>query len=589
MSELIKSEIVKIQNEKNSNGVLIQEDRAFSYLLLQYVFGVDSSDQQDLVTDGSNDGGIDFIYFDEDDSKVIVCQSKYTNALSFDDIIKELNKMYSTLKNFRIGNTGVYNDRLKKALQNALDRLPEENSFNVELNIFTTADVDVTSAFRKINNFSHEFSSELVKIYTEDDIEKSINNALEKLETVQEAKIKIDEPNNVLRYESNKNEGIMCNALSTSIIQLYNKYAAHGLFDLNIRKYIRNTLVDNGIKETLEKDRENFWFLNNGIIIACKDYDVDGDTIKIWDFSIVNGGQTTTLISTYKGNNTKEFYIPCKIVATKNEDGDPLMSFFTKIAEATNSQKPIYPRDLKSNTPEMRKLSNLLMDENIFLEIKRGIKAPRTCKYSIKNDELAQLILSFAFQRPGTARSGKKAIFENSDLYAQIFKVNYFDDANKKKFLLDIIDLHERYRTIEKKLKQNNTLSIAELDILQNGTQIIFALMGVLYRLVNDDTNETDLRNNSSEIRNIPFTYSGFISKYYNDDLDEKLEDIIVDIVSIVAESYEKAYSDEKVTSVSNYLKTDKKYLEDVVTYFAKQLRYAVGSDIKSKIDIFKR
>lgn len=47
------------------------------------------------------------------------------------------------------------------------------------------------------------------------------------------------------------------------------KYAGKGLFDLNIRKYIRNTLVDNGIKNTLDKDRQNFWFLNNGIIIAC--------------------------------------------------------------------------------------------------------------------------------------------------------------------------------------------------------------------------------------------------------------------------------------------------------------------------------
>lgn len=322
--------------------------------------------------------------------------------------------MYSTLQNFRIGNTGSYNDHLKKALQNALDRLPDENSFNVEMNIYTTALVDTMAAFKKINNSDHEYSSEIVKIYTEDEIEKSINNVLEKLETVQEAKIKIDAPHNILQYESDKNEDIMCNALSTSISQLYNKYAAHGLFDLNIRKYIRNPLVDKGIKETLDKDRENFWFLNNGIIIACQDYEVDGDTVKIWDFSIVNGGQTTTLISTCKGTNTKEFYIPCKIVATKivaDKSNDNLNNFFAKIAEATNSQKPIYPRDLKSNTPEMRKLSKLLKDEKIFLEIKRGIKAPKDCKSSIKNDELAQLILSFAFQRPGTARNGKKGDF----------------------------------------------------------------------------------------------------------------------------------------------------------------------------------
>ena len=65
--------------------------------------------------------------------------------------------------------------------------------------------------------------------------------------------------------------------------------------------------------------RDNFWFLNNGIIIACTEFEPDGDTIKLHNFSIVNDGQTTQLIGTYKGTNTKEFYIPCKIVATKND------------------------------------------------------------------------------------------------------------------------------------------------------------------------------------------------------------------------------------------------------------------------------
>lgn len=320
---------------------------------------------------------------------------------------------------------------------------------------------------------------------------------------------------------------------------------------------------------------------------SCQEYEVDGDTVKIWDFSIVNGGQTTTLISTYKGNNTKEFYIPCKIVATKGDD--PVMTFFTKIAEATNSQKPIYPRDLKSNTPEMRKLSKLLGDEKIFLEIKRGIKASENSKISIKNDELAQLILSFAFQRPGTARNGKKTIFENSDLYAQIFKVNYFDDVNKKGFLIDIISLYERFKAIEKKFKQNNTLQDTELDILKNGTQVIFALIGVLYRLANGDINENDLLNNASEIKNIPFCYSSFISNYKADDLDDKLEEVIRNIIAIVSESYEKAYENKKATSVSNYFKTDKKYIDDILTSFSKNLRYSVGKDIKAGMDIFKR
>ena len=47
----------------------------------------------------------------------------------------------------------------------------------------------------------------------------------------------------------------------------------------------------------------------------------------------------------------------------------------------------------------MKMLHNWLAKENIYLEIKRGEKAKRNQK-SIKNDELGQLILSFAYQQP---------------------------------------------------------------------------------------------------------------------------------------------------------------------------------------------
>ena len=266
--------------------------------------------------------------------------------------------------------------------------------------------------------------------------------------TVSSEKIKIDKPNNYLEYESDALKGIQCNALSTSIISLYNKYAGGGLFDLNIRKYIKNTLVDSGIKKTLDSDRENFWFLNNGIIIACTDFDVDGDTVRLQDFSIVNGGQTTTLIGTYKGTNTKEFYIPCKIVATKNEA--TASYFYTKIAEATNSQKPIYPRDLKSNSPEMVKLHNWLEQEGIWLEIKRGQKVKKNFKYIIKNDELGQILLSFVHQLPGTSRNGKKKIFDTAATYDKLFKNNYEKDILQKGFIKDLIELDSRYSAIEK-------------------------------------------------------------------------------------------------------------------------------------------
>lgn len=587
MSELIKSQI-KVAKEaiKEIKNQSISDDRAFSHLLLKYIFSVDYIDQIDLVTDGANDGGVDFLYYDEEESKLIICQSKYTSALSFDQIIAELGKMYSTVQNFKRAHTGNYNDQLKKALQNAMDRLPDDSADNIEYHVFTSAPIDINAANKKIANTHHDFPTDAVVLYSPDDIEKAIQRAQEALNTVQFAKLKLDRPNNYLEYESDDLEGVFCNVSSISIVQLYNKFAGAGLFDLNIRKFIKNKTVDDGVKRTLDQDRENFWFLNNGIIIACTDYDFDGDVIKLENFSIVNGGQTTTLISTYKGTNTKEFYIPCKIVATKDNSKDT--QFYARIAEATNSQKPIYPRDLKSNAPEMVRLGKWLQQEDVYLEIKRGFKSKKKNTYSIKNDELGQIVLSFAFQMPGTARSGKKKMFDTPSTYDKIFKVNYEKDPNKKSFLLDLVKLNAKYALVENKYKAGG-LTQGQKETFLNGKQAIFALIGVCYRLVNGDITEEDLLNDPKSVNTVPFTYGGNISNYTADDLDSKIEQIILSLIDVITEAYELCRDKGQTTSISNYLKTDSRYWSDIVAFFIKQYRRKYMTDLRDSIDILKR
>ncbi len=587
MSHILLGEIK--QSKIILNNQKLADDRAFSHVLLKYFFDVEYVDQEDFITDGANDGGIDFAYFDEEELKVIVCQSKFTDNLSYADIIAELDKMYSTIHNFTVGNTGIYNDRVKRTIQNFIDRLPDEGSTNIEYHLFTSSDLDKQAITNKIEIAKHGFSIDMVSLYTIADIERKIEESQQTLETVMEAKILIDKKGNYLEYESNTSCGVMVNVSSKSIVNLYNKYSKKGLFDLNIRKYIPNKLVDDGIRKTLssDKERENFWFLNNGIVIACEDFDVDGNSIKLNKFSIVNGGQTTNRIAEYKGNNSQEFYVPCKIVAEKKKD--PNLSFYTKIAEATNSQKPILPRDLKSNTPEMVQLSRKFAEEGIFFEIKRGVKQPSKLKVSIKNDEFGQMILSFVLQKPGTARSGKKAIFEQNDTYNRLFKQNYMADKNKKTFVVDCIALYNKYLAIEKDLKTSGDLSSNQAEILKNGKQIMLALFGVLYRLVNNDVTEKELIEDSTILLNRDFKYGAFISNYQNDDLDKKFRRIIINLVKMVTDSYKIAYDRKIATSVSNYFKTNDKYLENILNTFSDLLSMSIGEDLKAQIDIFKR
>lgn len=589
MTEIIKSEIAQIREQVKG----ITDDRAFIHLILTIFYKQNTSDH--IITDGKEDGGVDFIYYNDEENKLILGQSKYTNTLDFNGIRAEYEKMYSTYQNFKRGNTGAYNADVKRELQNGIDQLPDDNSGSIEFCLFTTANnVDEEKTLDNIASRMPDFPIDCVKVFNLEAIENAIEAYQESVETVEHDKIKIDKARNFLEYESDSLKGLMCNVLSSSIVTLYNKYQNSGLFDLNIRRFVPNKLVDKEIEKTLKENRDNFWFLNNGIIIACEDYDTDGNTIHLYGFSIVNGGQTTHLIGKYKGEVTTDFRIPCKIVAVKNKKQAP--KYFNDIAQASNSQKPIFPRDLRSNSKEMVALAKWLSNEKIYLEIKRGTKKPQQgkFKYSIKNDELGQLLLSFVYQKPGTSRSGKRTMFDNSDIYKKLFCQNYQKTIEKKQFLLDLIELHDRYKQLDTAYKAKNDpsyfLEIAESEILKNGKQTIFAIMGLCYRLANGDVTTKQVLENQYYAESFPFEYSSIISHYKKDDFDDKLKTIVRTIIKIVTDIYRQSFRAEKVSSVSNFMKTDARYTSEIVKDFIYYLEHSlVGNDIKISWDIFQR
>lgn len=580
--ELIKSELKEIKKlAKTMLDKDLDDEQAFEFLAMYLFFFRDEDIQKVMVdmnysiTNGPNDGGIDFVYYDDENSKVIIGQCKYSKNFTLNDVITELNKMSSTFENFKIANTGHYNSKLKKELQNALDRLPEGFEENVEYNIFTIASFDENELNNKIDNEHNVYSKDMINVFMLNDFNSKIRELTEAIKTISTFKIDIDKAKNYLTYETDRVSGIMVNMSSYSLVKMYNKYKDEGLLDMNIRKYVKNKIVDDGIKKTLDKERENFWFFNNGIIIACEDYKVDGNTVKIEEFSIVNGGQTTNRIGNYKGKNNEEFYIPCKIISINKNNP----ALYSKIAETTNSQKPIYPRDLKANSPEMKTLQRWLAQEDIYLEIKRGEKK-KNKKYKIKNDEFGQLLLSFVHQQPGTARSGKKTIFDNSNYYNKLYKQNYEKDINKKEFIIDLIRLNGDYSLVEDDLKNGKDLTMDQKNILRNARYVIFALLGLSYIVANGDISSYDIISDTNILVTTSYTYGKFISNYKKDDYIKKLKELVILMVKVLETSYNNAVNQNAVTSVSNLFKTDKKYREGLIIDYLQAMNMGFCKDL---------
>lgn len=314
------------------------------------------------------------------------------------------------------------------------------------------------------------------------DIEYEIMEIENPKEYVDEAVIKLDAPNNFMRFGAE--ESLIVNISALSLKNLYVQYGYRGLFAQNLRYYVKNAKIDGNIVESIQEHSENFWYYNNGIILICDNYIIDGNSILVQNFSIVNGGQTTKLVG--ETDFTQDFCIQCKIIKNKYQSDDDRLEFIANVAEASNTQKPIKDKDLIANRIEQRLLKKQLADAGIYCQIKRGEKVNKklypAAWQNTTNEELGQFLLSFVYQKPGTARGSKASICGNKERYTLLFEKKYNNG-----FLSDLLKIKAYYKLWANYIKKTDDGSdVYKVGLVNNGmffmTAIIGAVCKVYYR-----------------------------------------------------------------------------------------------------------
>lgn len=176
---------------------------------------------------------------------------------------------------------------------------------------------------------------------------------------------------------------------------LYKLYEDHNtaLLMNNVRFFLgfsqKKEDTNSGMRKTLKEKNEMFLAYNNGITAIASGIDVDsnkdktklenevgasddfistGIIKKIYDFQIVNGGQTTASIFTAKKTDKKEVnllgvYVMVKLIIIDEKQKDEI----TKISEFSNKQNKVKFADFSSNNTyntEMEHLSRSILIPN---------------------------------------------------------------------------------------------------------------------------------------------------------------------------------------------------------------------------------
>lgn len=335
-------------NDRES-GRTVGDGKAFELLCAKYVLDL-STDLDDSVNiSGSGDGGIDVFHINETSKKIEIMQCKFNQALDnklddadlsyFAGILDRLNGTFGGNKEFKL-TQDTYKNKINEG-------------YSVDL-YFINAGEFTDRQSQHIEMIKNSFSE-----YEQENKEIEVNfNALGIYELLAyfsdiptpECKLEIN--NEETFYTKNK----IPHRLVTSIrvFELVNVCDSIGsvVFSINPRSYLKQKKMSNQIKETARNNSDMFWHYNNGISAICSDFYVNGTTLTITNFKIVNGRQTISALKEIKkhlGNSE----ILLRLTMIDNTD-----SRRTLISQYTNTQNLITNSDLLAHTEKIRQLKD---------------------------------------------------------------------------------------------------------------------------------------------------------------------------------------------------------------------------------------
>lgn len=429
-----------------------------SLILHEYVDGIFESDQYDT-------SGYDLI-------KSFTLSSSDLNTSYFSELLHKIDYFYLHLFN------GTKNNSLNILRKKFVEmNLNEDSKLNFIILTQILPDPKTKAEIKEIvSNFSSKLQRMNYVIFFEDDIEEFITDIESPSMYVKQGRLLLTNLNQNLYH--GEEQSLVTSISAKSLKDLYLKYATKGLFSSNLRYYVKSAKIDSNIKNSIINEPDKFWYFNNGLIITCSNYLIDNDQLELFNFSIVNGGQTTNLIGNTQFN--ADFSILCKIIRKKYSDEDENLIFLSKVAEASNTQKPIKTKDIIANRIEQTKLKQQFALVDVYLQVKRGEKINKL-QYPEKwqnasNDEIGQMIFSMVYQHPGIARNSKSKMLENEVYYNRIYRSSY-----DTFFLLSLQHFKIGYHRWALKAKKAD--DPAKQGLSRNGFFLFCAVFGFLAKV----------------------------------------------------------------------------------------------------------
>jgi len=284
-----------------------------------------TADEQAAVSalcGGSRDKDVDAVLIDDNSRKVFIVQGKYRTKL-MGSAEKRPDVMSFAKLAFDLADAEQFTNLSKKISPDVLDRLTKarekilRRKYELQLLYVTTGKAsgslkeEARKSARNVRECKAAFEFvdgnrvlALLDYYLRDvappiatlDLEMDSGNGVETKGVFHRYDSKLDIESWVFAMNGRE------------VARMYDE-AGPRLFALNIRGYQGDTDINEGMEQTLEESPEYFWYYNNGLTIVCDHAEKitsNGlDLLRVSSLQVINGQQTTRILSKIAAHNAK--------------------------------------------------------------------------------------------------------------------------------------------------------------------------------------------------------------------------------------------------------------------------------------------
>jgi hypothetical protein len=449
----------------------------------------------DYIVDGSNDGGVDFIYPSE--GRVLIVQSKYRGpdkheaSEDFTHFCEVISRLYDAF---------TRKLKLNKKVTEALQDIDWQSDY-FDLQFITLGKVSQPIQDRAAKGptpvkglVDLEERSEL-SLFSENDLNVKLREALSAGEVLDQS-VDIQFVPGAdgapwIHSESASGRDLFVGEVSGSqLAEMYRQYR-YRLFAMNIRDYVGESKTNKGIVDTATKEPDEFVFFNNGVSAVASQIDPDqeNNVLHCRRFSIINGAQTIRSLAKAQIKESKplqDVRVLLKVMGfSLGKDTD----FLTDATRYNNTQNAIKVSDFRSNDPVQkdlnRRFSGINRHGKPYLYKNKRSREPVGNKIPIGMEDLAKTIYAFRYG-PDDMCGGTKYLFDDSAKggYVKVFgePVSHLNDEQFK-LLAGTYFLCDEIQSVWKEKREHDNAEGRNTPGLERRWIVYFAV-GELLRLI---------------------------------------------------------------------------------------------------------